>query len=239
VGVALDPTVSVIDAAVKTDIDLLITHHPLIFEPLTKIDTGSPIGACIELAIRHRLAVFSAHTNMDKSEGGLNDILAKKLGLENLEILAPDMVASASAANNSSQTTRREGLGRIGQLPKPIQLKKLAIEIKKRLKIEKLKFVGNPDLIITRAAVCTGSGSSLLNDFFLSDAQVYISGDLGYHNARDIEARELGLIDIGHFPSEYLIVADLAKRLKKTFSRMRLKAKVKICGNEKDPFTIL
>ena len=236
VGVALDPTAGVIDAAARKRVDLLITHHPLIFEPLAKIDVDTPTGAIIESALQRRLAVFSAHTNMDKCEGGLNHVLANRLGLKNLEVLAAGRKESSFTALNGLEINKQEGLGRIGHLERPIQLQKLAARIKKKLNINRLKFVGKPDLIVTRAAVCTGSGSSLLSYFIDSDAQVYISGDLRYHDARDIEARGLGLIDIGHFTSEYLIVEDLSERLKKILSDMNLKVKVAICGSEKDPF---
>jgi len=94
-------------------------------------------------------------------------------------------------------------------------------------------------LEVKTAAVCTGSGSSLLNDFIASEAHVYISGDLGYHEARTIEAANLGLIDIGHFASEHLIVDVLTNRLKKVLSETGIDVTVEAYRLENDPFMIL
>jgi putative NIF3 family GTP cyclohydrolase 1 type 2 len=105
-----------------------------------------------------------------------------------------------------------------------------------------LKFVkvaGKPDLPIRRAAVCSGSGSSLMNDFFLSGAQVFISGDLRYHDAREAEAANLALIDIGHFASESLVIEMLAERLNKVLSANGLDVKIEAYRLENDPFIIV
>lgn len=247
IGVALDPTAEVVDAACTMKVDLLITHHPLIFHPLNSIDIHSSVGAIIAKALRQRLAIFSAHTNLDKTEGGLNDILARRIGLKNLEILERSKEPEGNILKHkthhdvfsSFSDDIRQGLGRIGRLQQATQLHRFALMIKKKLKLNSLKVAGRPDLIITIAAVCTGSGSSLLKHFFSSGAQVYISGDLRYHDARDIEAAGLGMIDIGHFPSEYLIVEELVTWLNKIFSENKMSVKAKVCGVEKDPFVVL
>jgi putative NIF3 family GTP cyclohydrolase 1 type 2 len=132
-----------------------------------------------------------------------------------------------------------QGIGRIGDLPKAFKLQEFAAEIKQRLRLDTLKIVGRPDLVITRAAVCTGSGSSLVNAFLSSSAQVYISGDLRYHDAKDVEAADLSLIDIGHFPSEYLMVDALVNRLAQMVSQNQLEVIVQDCGEEIDPFVAL
>jgi putative NIF3 family GTP cyclohydrolase 1 type 2 len=88
-------------------------------------------------------------------------------------------------------------------------------------------------------AICSGSGAGLLADFFASGAQVFISGDLRYHDARDVEASHLGLIDIGHFASEHLFVGVLAEKLAGIFADLKMDLTVKACEIEKDPFTVL
>jgi putative NIF3 family GTP cyclohydrolase 1 type 2 len=133
----------------------------------------------------------------------------------------------------------RQGSGRIGTLDKSTDLMSFAVSIKKKLGLDYLKLAGNPDLPVKTAAVCSGSGSSLVNHFIRSGAQVYISGDLGYHDARTIEAASLGLIDIGHFASEHLIVDVLASRLKKVLSETGIDVDVGSYGLEKEPFLIL
>ena len=87
IRVALDPTPDVVDAAAKDGVDLLITHHPLIFYPLKVIDLDSPMGSIIQTAVLRRMAIFSAHTNLDSAAGGLNDILAHRIGLNDVKVL--------------------------------------------------------------------------------------------------------------------------------------------------------
>ena len=87
IWVALDPLYEVVEAACRHDVDLLITHHPLIFRPLRSIDFNTKLGAIIQMAARSQLAIFSAHTNLDIVADGLNDILASRIGLSNLKVL--------------------------------------------------------------------------------------------------------------------------------------------------------
>ncbi|QTA85063.1 Nif3-like dinuclear metal center hexameric protein [Desulfonema magnum] len=131
------------------------------------------------------------------------------------------------------------GLGRIGELDKEMSLTSFALKIKKQLKLNSLKISGKPDMPVHKAAVCTGSGSGLMKAFFLSGAQVYISGDLRYHDAREAEAAGLGLIDIGHFASEHLIVEPLAEQLRKILSETGADVKVEAYLLENDPFLIV
>ncbi len=98
------------------------------------------------------------------------------------------------------------------------------------------QIAGNPDLRVSKAAVCSGSGSGLMSHFFSCGAQVYISGDLGYHNARDVESRNLGLIDIGHFASEHLIIDSVAKRLRKMALDNKMDIHIDTCMMERAPF---
>ena len=120
-----------------------------------------------------------------------------------------------------------------------MDLYSFALSIKKKLGLNSVKVAGNHELEVKTAAVCTGSGSSLLNDFIASGAQVYISGDLGYHAARTIETANLGLIDIGHFASEHLIVDVLTNRLKKVLADTGVAITVDAYRLENDPFLIV
>ncbi len=81
VFVSLDPTVNAMEAAISAGADMLVTHHPLIFKPVTQINTKTPVGRVIDLASKNRIAVFCAHTNLDAAAGGVNDVLAGKIGL--------------------------------------------------------------------------------------------------------------------------------------------------------------
>jgi len=335
VRIALDPLPEVVDSVCREKADLLITHHPLIFKPIQTIDLKSPLGFIIDKAIRHKLGIFSAHTNLDSSAQGINDYLARKIGLNHLRILGephnktayklsvyvpvekeqeflkalfetpagkianytccsfrnygtgtfkpetsanpysgqigtisqseevrieiqvlkndlPSVIAHLKEhhpyetmafdvfpLNMDNSNQEIQGLGRIGTLDEPADLKSLALKIKQSLGLQNIKIAGRPDLPVNTAAVCSGSGSSLMNRFFLSGAQVYISGDLHYHHARDVEAADLGLIDIGHFASEHLIVDVLANRLKQITAEKNIKIQIEAFKHEKDPFIYL
>ena len=332
IRVALDPTPDVVDAAAKDGVDLLITHHPLIFYPLKVIDLDSPMGSIIQTAVLRRMAIFSAHTNLDSAAGGLNDILAHRIGLNDVKVLGnakqtenyklvfyvPEayqqtvMTAlfetrageignySCCSFRNKGKGAYRpeplskpfsgkigeishadeirietvvekndvtsvidhikkhhpyetmaydiypllshdhgQGLGRIGKLKKSMDLKAFALSIKSKLGLHYLKVAGNPDLSIETVAVCSGSGAGLFNQFVASGAQVYVSGDLRYHDAKTVEALNLGLIDIGHFASEHLIVDVLTRRLKKVLSEAGMNVKIEAYTLEQEPFMIL
>jgi len=233
IWIALDPHPSIIDAAARNQVDLIITHHPLIFHPIHSVDFSSPIGTAIQTAAVHRISVFAAHTNLDKSAGGVNDVLCDRIGLTCRKAL------DVSGDGCIPPDKKVQGLGRIGDLPCPMPLAAFTSLIKENLNLPMVRYSGNPGLMVRRAAVCSGSGSGLLNNFLASNAEVYVSGDLRYHDARNIESEERALIDIGHFGSEYLIVEVLAERLDSLLAGQGFKVAVKACGLESDPFKVL
>lgn len=89
VMVTLDVDMRVIEEAIAKDVNVIIAHHPLLFNPLKAVDTDSAIGNAVATLIRHQITVYAAHTNLDIAEGGVNDIIAEKLGLQDTEILLP------------------------------------------------------------------------------------------------------------------------------------------------------
>ena len=222
--VALDPLPEVISAAWQTDIDLVITHHPLIFMPLTSIDVSRLEGFVIQQALEHHVAIYTAHTNLDRIKDGVNDVLAFRIGLCHTTSLSNDGVSG------------KPGFGRMGRLDPPTSLALLASKLKQELGLSHVKVVGDPDMSVKTAAVCSGSGSSMIRAFFDAGADVFISGDLKYHDARDVEFARKALIDIGHFASEHLIVETFAQRLSRHFHDKGLVLNVESYRFEKDPF---
>lgn len=227
VWVSLDPSLAVVGAACRSGADLLITHHPLFFKPVGRIDLQTPLGAIVAQAVRDGLSVVTVHTNLDAVSGGLNDLLARRLGLRGLRPLIPSRAAAGAG---------RHGIGRVGSLPRASSLGELAVEVKQRLGLDALRVAGDPSLRVRRVAVSTGSGGSVIQHFYDSGAQVFISGDLRYHEARDVESARLGLIDVGHFHSEHLMKDALVERLQKEFARRRMALRVTACPLERDPF---
>jgi GTP cyclohydrolase I len=239
---ALDPSPEVVAEATKQKADMLITHHPLLFAPLKSIDLDTPAGDIIGKALEYHLSIYSAHTNLDSVADGLNDILASRLELLNiaaLQLLAssPDFISPEGEGTLSP--ARPQGLGRTGELAATTTLRAYSIFVKKQLSLDHVTMIGNPELKIRRVVVCTGSGSGLLDAFYSTGAQVYVSGDFRYHDARTAEANNVGLIDIGHFASEHLMVAALASRLKVECDANGFPVIIHACEIEKNPFVIL
>ncbi len=224
IWVALDPTQGLIQQAVDNDVNLVITHHPLIFRPLYSVDPDTQPGRIIELALKNQVAVLCAHTNLDSARGGVNDMLAEKLGLRSVEVLKVVENSRYKASVHPHEEvvydlypvhghSGKEGLGRIGNLPEAMSFEAFVNRIKRQFALSVVKTAGNPVQDVHRIAVCGGSGHSLISDFLRSDADVLISGDMGYHDGQQVAGAGKGLIDIGHFSSEHVMVEGLARQL--------------------------
>ncbi len=332
VMVALDPAPEVIDSALNASCQILVTHHPLIFKPLNSISTATAHGTAIHKAIRGGLSIISLHTNYDIASGGLNDLLAARIGLascaplkitatgelvklavfvpcdhlervrsamfpfsatqgmyrdcsfaaggigtftplegaepftgtvgvlarvpeERLEMLVlrtqlPRAVKALLAAHPYEEPAfdvypllndgEKLGLGRIGLLPVPLTLAEYAGQLKKDLSAPALRYVGDPAARISKVALCSGSGASLLREAARSGADLLVTGDVKYHEARDAEDLGIALIDAGHFPTEIIMVNEITERLGRALAAAGYTdCSVEACRTEMDPFRIL
>jgi len=237
IWVALDPLLPVIEDAGRRQVDMVITHHPLIFRALQRVSLDTAEGRAIAAALKTRTAVFAAHTNLDSAVGGINDVLARKIGLQQLCAL----VAAESGATGADSTAARDpaGIGRIGTLASPLPVGQWAGAIKKQLGLESVKVAGNMQMEVQRAAVCSGSGGGLMTAFLHSDADVFVSGDLRYHDARAVEDAGRAFIDIGHFASESIIIEALADTLRSAIQAESWDVQVEPCRSERDPFKLV
>lgn len=232
IWVALDPLLTVIEAAITQKVDILVTHHPLLLTPLTQIDLQTDVGRVLSAAIKGQIAIFSAHTNLDSTIDGINDVLAHKVGLHKVLPLVP----ACSTLVGADKEENGPGIGRIGTLSAPVSVDALAHKIKKRLGLKQVKVAGDAAQIVQKVAVCSGSGAGLVAPFLESDAQVYVSGDLKYHQARDVEAAGRALIDVGHFASECIIIDVLVRKLQDAMIAAHWPVTVEACTLEQDPF---
>jgi putative NIF3 family GTP cyclohydrolase 1 type 2 len=131
------------------------------------------------------------------------------------------------------------GLGRVGELASPLPLDAFAAKLKTALNLPAVKVVGSADMAVKRVAVCSGSGASLLKAAIARGAQVYVSGDLGYHTAREAQQAGIGLIDVGHFGSEHPVVDVLAAFIRDAIKDAGIVAAVEAVDTETDPFHYL
>lgn len=193
--VSLDIDDSVIDEAIDLKADMIITHHPFIFGNIKNIISTTAVGRRAMKLIKNDIAVYSAHTNLDITQGGTNDVLAKIIGLENIETLLMD-------------NDGMNGLGRVGELKNKMKFIDFAHILKSRIGLLNMTITGNKDKIVKKVALCTGAGSG---NEFMSAAQkrkcdVYVTGDLRYHEAQFANNIDLCVADITHYGSEALIV---------------------------------
>lgn len=186
----LDVDEIVAEEALRLGADLIVSHHPIMFSPIKKITADTSEGRCILKLIKNDIALYSAHTNLDSTSGGLNDLMCEILEIENARPLTnPD---------------EEFGIGRVGMLKKETTLSELAEKVKTVFGIDNIRFSGKADKPVKRVALCSGGGSSLVFDAVASGADVYISGDLKYNNARDLFFSGIGFIEVPHYKSEIL-----------------------------------
>ncbi len=228
--ITLDVTVQAVAEAEKTGCDMLISHHPLIMSPEKRIDFSRMPGSVILACARSTLSVVSAHTSLDKATGGLNDYLAQKLHVACSRPFYTDTDASGAVVDSI------QGLGRVGNLDTPLSLRQLAGRIKQNLNIPLVRTIGSPDAVVKTAVICSGSGGSLTPQFLETGLDVYITGDLKYHEARDIEAAGKTAVDVGHFPSEHIAIDLLKRRLETQCSVRGYDIELVAFTREKDPF---
>ncbi len=227
--VGLDADMPLLEAARQWQADMVLTHHPLFITPVKTIDFSVMPGSAIVIAATQKIAVVCAHTNLDKAADGLNDDLARRLQIQPTRILAPDTDAVTPGGQPA-------GLGRVGAVSEPLSLARMADQIKRHLGVNPVRVVGNTGMKICEAAVCSGSGGSLIPAFLASGADVYITGDIKYHEARLIESQGRALIDVGHFASEIIAKELLARQLEKAALRAGFSLEIQTVVGETDPF---
>ena len=325
--VSLDATLETVTQAAEYKADLLVTHHPLFFEPLTREDMlGSP-GKTLARAIRENLTVYSAHTNLDAAAHGINASFAKLLDLRDGKVLQtggpgsfkvvvfvpgeklgqvrsaafkagagqigdysgcsfavegvgtfhPEVGASPTTGriqhDEKVQEVRLEvsvrsdflgavltavrkahpyeepavdvyaltvsasgtGFGIAGTLPRRSTVGQVAARVASDLKTNSLRLVGKKGGRIKNVAVCTGSGASLLSAAVAAGAQLYITGDVKYHDARKAEDAGIHVLDVGHFAPERYGLLRFGSLLERKLTAQGLKVQFSY-AKERDPF---
>ncbi|MDY6905387.1 MAG: Nif3-like dinuclear metal center hexameric protein [Thermodesulfobacteriota bacterium] len=331
VWIALDPSLSVVTEACANGVDMLITHHPLLMGNVKTLDFDRMPGQAICKAAYSNLAIFSAHTNLDSVDGGLNDLCAERMGLLETRVLAEakpepyvklavfvpedheERILAAlettragtlgeySACSFAVRGTGRfkpsdqaspfigeagqvtevaevrietivaardvdavvqvlkdahpyetmafdifplsgpvgnaQGLGRIGRLSAPMALADFAAHVKTAFNVNDVKVAGDPGMKVRTVALCSGSGSGLMRDFIASAADVYVSGDLKYHDGMTAVDAGRALVDVGHFETECLVVDLLEERLNGLAGEAGMDVLIEGFRAEKTPYT--
>jgi len=329
--VALTVTEQVVDYAIENEYGMIVAHHPLIFKSIKSIRNDLPLGKIMYKAIKNDMVIYSAHTNLDVALGGVNDVLADALQLENVSVLKPtfseglkkivvytprgfeddvrnalfqagaghignyshcsfnidgygtfkplegtkpfigsignieradeiriETVVPENLVNKAIKAMLKVhpyeevaydvfpldnknfelGLGRIGVLKNEMSLKELSDYVKKVLNAPYLRVVGNLSKPVHKVAVCGGAGSDFITTAKFLGADVYITGDVKYHDAVDAIAMDIAVIDAGHFATENLMIPKLAKYIAEQAVYMGFDVEVKVY-TDVEPFVIV
>jgi dinuclear metal center YbgI/SA1388 family protein len=325
---ALDACKSTVKQALSARADLLVTHHPLFFQPIEQSAVDSPIGAALMEAVRGDLVIYSAHTNLDVSPQGINVSLAELLKLTGRRVLYPidsggdfklvvfvpspalvslrdaafkagagrigsyskcsfsvagqgtffgDKTTAPSVGESGQLETVAEarlemlvpekrlrsvldavrrkhpyekpaidvyplagqgfetGLGLTGLLPSRTSVGEIAVNLRAVLSTKVIRLVGRKGRKIRHVAICAGSGSSLLKEVLASGAELFITGDLKYHEARTAEENGLSILDVGHYAPERYGLARFSTLVAGKFKQNGWKVDISF-AKEKDPF---
>ena len=210
--IGFDCTPELIEEAVSCGADLVVTHHPLIFGGVKKISPDDPTGLSIIKAVSAGVAVYAAHTTADKVLAGVSGAMARRLGLEDIQVL--------------DEEDEGIGLGAVGNLPKPMSSEEFVAYVKSCFGLSVARCSRPLDIPVSRVAMCGGSGSSLIGKAMESGAQAYICGDISYHHF--FTPKDFMLIDIGHFEGEVEICQVLFTLLRKKFPTFAVRTSVKL-----------
>lgn len=222
--VALDPTIKAIRETSARKAQLLLTHHPLIFNPLSRIALESYPGDVVFEAIINGISIVAAHTNLDVARGGINDMLADLLGLRDVEILR-------------ERGDQDSGIGRIGYLPEPVDLSKMTEMVKDVLGVTGIMVMGDRDREITRVAVVGGSGGKMVPIASEMGADLLITGDVRHNDALVADSFGLALIDGGHFNTEKVALNSFAGHFRDRLMERKWDIIVDLYEDEKDPMS--
>ncbi|WP_172120160.1 Nif3-like dinuclear metal center hexameric protein [Actinomyces faecalis] len=201
---AVDPLPAVVDEAIETGVDMVITHHPLFLRGTDHVSATTSKGRSVHRLIRAGIALANAHTSWDSAAGGVADALAAAVGLTQTVVLSP------------SEADPELGIGRVGDLEEPTTLRAFAQTVAEALpeSVPGLLVGGDLDAQVSRIAVSGGSGDSLLGAARAAGADVFLTADLRHHPATDHLAEGRPYLLCGtHWATEWVGLPPLAQRL--------------------------
>ena len=209
--IGLDATDEVVELAVKEKCDFLLTHHPLIFQPIKKINDQDFIGRRLVKLIQADISYYAMHTNFDCAPGCMADLAAEVLELEDtkpLEVMGQE------------DNGKPYGIGVCGNLKETMTLKDLVLTVKEKFRLPFVNVYGGEqtEILVSRIAICPGSGKGMSSHALTMGANILITGDIGHHEGIDAVAQGLTIIDAGHYGLEHIFIDFMETYIKENLS---------------------
>ena len=212
--VALDITGEVAEEAARLGAELIVAHHPVIFNPVKSVTDETLTGQVLLALAEQKIAAICAHTNLDAALGGVNDCLAEALELTDVSQLCQEGVDAQG---------RPYGIGRVGIVRRPeLSVREYAAFVKEKLGSSNVRFVdgGRP---VQRVAVGGGACGSMMGDAVAQGCDTFVTSDLKYNQFLDAKALGLNLLDAGHFPTENVVCGPMVQWLSKAFPKVEVR----------------
>ncbi|SDR83031.1 dinuclear metal center protein, YbgI/SA1388 family [Nocardioides scoriae] len=207
---AVDPVLAVAEEAVARDVQLVLTHHPLLLSGVHGVAATDPKGRVVHRLVRAGCGLMAAHTNADSPVGGVSESLALAIGLTDVRPLEAE----------PDDPTR--GSGRLGRLPEPVSLRAFAEHVARVLPATAhgVRVAGDPDRVVSRVGLCGGAGDFLLDRAREEGVDVYLTSDLRHHPASELREHDApggagapALVDVAHWAAESTWLPVIRERL--------------------------
>ena len=206
--IALDATSEVIREAVNIGADVLLTHHPLIFSGIKRIEEDDFLGKRLIMLLENNITCYAMHTNYDIKR--MANLVAGRMELDDLQILETTVPDGS------------EGIGYTGNLKTPMTLKEYALKIKEWFDIPDVRVYGDLDQMIYRISVCPGSAKGMEGFALSQNSHVLIGGDFGHHEGLDCLEKGVSVIDAGHYGLEHVFIKDMQEFIKSHFPELEV-----------------
>jgi dinuclear metal center YbgI/SA1388 family protein len=226
---SLDVDEITIKEALEKNCNLIISHHPLFFKPLSRIHSEEPRSSIIIQCISNRISLFAIHTNLDKI---FHNKLAEKLGFVSRQILFPER--KLDEGNDV-------GFGSVVELENNVSLQDLLRHIKATLNLEYLIYTGDITCSISRIAILNGAGGGSIEKILEShDIDCIITGDVNYHNAKYGQDHGISIVDAGHFGTEKILLEFLMRTIDECLTNIPQGKEFRLIKsvNERNPFKV-
>ncbi len=218
-------TPEVVAETVAETVQLIVSHHPILFKGAKSLADTTPEGRLLLPLLRAGTAVYSPHTAFDNCPGGINDGLATRFGLLNVRPLRPIQADLAGTG----------GEGRIGVLATPLSLQEFAARVKRVCQAPAVQFVGDSTKPVRMVALACGAAGVYLPDAIRANADVFVTGEARFHDLLAAEAAGISLVLPGHYATERPGIEELAVRLQSAFPTARVWAS----RAERDPLSTI